>query len=258
MKFRPYLSLYRTIFLTLLIALPTTSLATDEWGTDEWSYRLSPYLWASAMEGKVRTLPPAPEAEVDMSFSDIWDNLDMGIMGFAEARKGRLGLYADVVYMDLGAKAKTPGPLFGGADLDFALTKISLGGSYGLSKSSEHELDLMAGLNLYNLDNELKLKTGLLAARSISDDESWQDVILGLKGKMDINENWYVNGWGTAAIAGDSDKQWDVYGGLGYRYSDSISFVGGYRHMELDYHDDAFKFDAEFSGPLFGATFQFQ
>jgi len=239
-------------FLTLFI-LPVTGFAND----DEWNFRVSPYLWGSAMEGDIRTLPPLPPTDVDMSFSDIWDHLDMALMGFAEARKGRFGVFADLVYMDLSTRGKTSGPLFSGANIDFTLGHLSLGGSYELTQSDDYELNVLAGAYFWDIDNKLKLKTGLLPGQSVSDDEQWNDAFLGLKGKADINDDWYVNGWGMAAVAGDSDSAWDVYGGVGYRYSDSMSIVGGYRHMGLDYHNGPFSYDVEFSGPAIGLTFLF-
>jgi len=248
---------YLFLVATLLV-LPVTGLASD----DEWNFRLSPYLFAATMEGDVGTLPPLPPAEVDMSFSDIWDNLDMGLMGFAEARKGRFGLFADLLYMDLSADGDTPrGVLFSEFDVEFTLSHLALGGSYELTQANDYELNALAGVFFWDVDNKLKLEAGafpgLVPGMSISEDKSWNDVFLGLKGKADINDKWYVNGWGMAAVDGDSDSAWEVYGGVGYNYSDSTAIVGGYRHMELDYDKGSILFDVEFSGPAIGVTFLF-
>jgi hypothetical protein len=55
------------------------------------------------MEGEAsfRGLPPQP---VEMSFGDIWENLDFGALAAFEAHNGRWGLATDVVFMNLGAK----------------------------------------------------------------------------------------------------------------------------------------------------------
>ncbi|RLD06037.1 MAG: hypothetical protein DRI65_07555 [Chloroflexota bacterium] len=240
------------VLLTLFI-LPVTAIASD----DEWEFNITPYLWGSGLKGDIGTLPPAPVVEADISFSDIMDNLDMALMVGGEARKGRFGLIGDVIYMDIGAGGKTPGTSYGGVDLDFTLKHLALGGSYELTQSDDYELNALAGAYIWDLDNKLGFKTGTLPGQSISDDARWNDIFLGLKGKADINDKWSVNGWGMTAVAGDSDAAWDIYGGVGYRYSDLVSIVGGYRHLELDYDNGPFLFDVEMSGPVMGATFSF-
>ena len=101
------------------------------------------------------------------------------------------------------------------------------------------------------------MNAGRLTARKISEHETWTDGFVGLRGKADIDTNWYVSGWGIAAVAGDSDSAWDVYGGVGYKYSDTLSVNAGYRHQEVDYDDGLFLFDVEMSGPTIGLQYRF-
>ena len=53
---------------------------------NKWQFEITPYFLAAAMNGKVGVGPV--ETDIDMSFEDIWDNLDLGLMGAFEARKG--------------------------------------------------------------------------------------------------------------------------------------------------------------------------
>jgi len=46
-------------------------------------------------------------SDMDVSFSDILDNLDMGFMGFAEHRRGKWSFIGDAVYMKLSADDTT-------------------------------------------------------------------------------------------------------------------------------------------------------
>jgi len=46
-----------------------------------------------------------PPINVGMSFSDILENLDAGLMGAFEARKGRWGVLLDAIYMKLEGSA---------------------------------------------------------------------------------------------------------------------------------------------------------
>ena len=45
--------------------------------------------------------------------------------------------------------------------------------------------------------------------------------------------------------------------GLGYEVTDSISMIGGYRALGVDYADGDFVFDVVQHGPILGAVFRF-
>jgi hypothetical protein len=134
---------------------------------------------------------------------------------------------------------------------------VSLGGSYRLARSQDYFVDAVTGVRFWDLDNELRLTPGALPEANVSDHESWQDLFIGLKGRAMINESWYVSGWGVAAVTGDSSLAWDLFGAVGYTYSDVTSFVIGYRHQEVDYENGLFLFDVELSGPILGVSFRF-
>jgi hypothetical protein len=61
-----------------------------------------------------------------------------------------------------------------------------------------------------------------------------------------------VGGFGAS-----SDVTWDVMGGVGYQYSDSVSFNLGYRALGVDYDHDGFVYDIVQQGPILGAVFRF-
>jgi len=64
-----------------------------------------------------------------------------------------------------------------------------------------------------------------------------------------MGSGWYASGWFGAAIAGESDSAWDVFGGIGYRFEPRHSVTVGYRHQSVDFRDGSFGFDVELSGP---------
>ncbi len=81
--------------------------------------------------------------------------------------------------------------------------------------------------------------------------------MIGLRGNYDFTPKFYVTGWGLIG-AGEADLDWDVAGALGYRFTDRISAVAGYRAMGVDYsNDDGFMFDVVEHGPIIGAVFRF-
>jgi hypothetical protein len=245
---------YWGLFLALF-AWPVNAFAG---GNGDWTFTVVPYAWVTGQEGKVATLPPAAPADLDISFSDVIDNLDIGLMGIIEARKGRFAIFSEVFYVGISTDAaNTPGPFYSGAEYEQDLWGITLGGFYELTQSDKYQLDAITGLRFWDLDNEFQLKAGTLPARNISHRENWNDLFIGLKGLFNLDKRWYLSGWVVAAVAGDSDSAWDVYGGVGYKYSDSFSLTVGYRHQEVDYEDGDFLYDIEMSGPAIGLNFLF-
>ena len=64
-----------------------------------WQLSLTPYVWALSVKGDVGV--GRTEADVDVSFSDILDNLNIAVMLELELRKGRFGLLSDTIYANL-------------------------------------------------------------------------------------------------------------------------------------------------------------
>jgi hypothetical protein len=255
-KFMMNLVSRRTSLHMAGLLVPVLSVPVTAHTADDWSYSFAPYVFALGLKGDIATLPPAGPAEVDIPFSDIWDHLDIALMGVGEARKGRFGLWGDLFYSRLSADADTPGRFFSGADYEQTLSFITAGGSWRMVESSNANLDMIAALRYSRLDNELDLDDGTLPGRKVEHDEDWVDPLIGVKGKMKFSNNWFVSGWAFGAVGGDSDSAYDLFGGLGYAFSDSHSLVAGYRHLEVDYENGDFLFDVEMAGPMLGFTFR--
>ena len=73
------------ILLTLLIVVfifnPLASAVAAEEKPDAqsgWEFQVAPYLWAISMNGDATV--KGQEADVDVSFSDIWDELNFAFM----------------------------------------------------------------------------------------------------------------------------------------------------------------------------------
>lgn len=147
------------------IAVASFVLSTSTFA-EGWEIKLSPYLWGSGMKGEVATLPGVPAAEIDITFEDILDNLDMAFMGTFEARKDRIGVFADIIYVSLDTgSAETPGAFFSGADYEQTLTTFLAAGTYRFSTPNTN-IDVLAGGRYWAVDNELSLDAGTLPARS--------------------------------------------------------------------------------------------
>jgi len=73
-----------------------------------WTFSATPYGWVTLLKGS--TTVKGHTTDVSVGYSELWDLVKqseipkdlMAFMGYFEARNGRLGLFADVVYLKVG------------------------------------------------------------------------------------------------------------------------------------------------------------
>jgi opacity protein-like surface antigen len=255
------------VFVVLLIVAGSGSILADDGSetadtssaSDEWRYGFAPYIWTAGLSGTVGSfgLPPV---NVDVSAQDVIENLDMAFMGVGIVQHGRWGLYTDIVYSDLSTNStNTPGPFFGSAKLKaktFFMTPML---EYQAIGNGWSELYPMAGMRVWYSETTISLTGGLLNGRSSTDSASWVDPTIGLRGRIKLDENLWLNGWGIIGGFGvDHDEfMWDVLGGVNYELNDWASVEVGYRATGTDYSNDGYVFDITMQGPVIGAVFQF-
>lgn len=252
---------------------------------DKWEFEVVPYLWMAAMKGDVTI--KGVEANVDMSFSDIWNDLTFGAMLKIEARKGRWGIFLDTVYMnledDIQGKRTFTGPLgqrtseiLADADISMKQWVLEFGGFYELVKTPVGQdkdkmmyLDLLVGGRYWYLSTDVDVNlvldtTGSTIARNISQSGSrdWIDPFVGLRTRIQLTKDLMlvlrgdIGGFGVG-----SDFSWNAAGYFGYKVSDMISLWAGYRALGVDYKSGSgnskFVYDMTFQGPVLGIGFRF-
>ena len=84
--------------LFLLAALLGCMMVTPTHAQENWT-EIGLYGFMTAIEGDVEI--GNVTTEVDVSFSDILDNLDLGFMGYAEHRRGKWAFILDVAYLGI-------------------------------------------------------------------------------------------------------------------------------------------------------------
>jgi hypothetical protein len=65
-----------------------------------WQITFTPNLWAAGLSGRLGVQPRVEE--VDLSFGDIIDQFDIGVMGLFEARRAPWVFRADLFFLNLG------------------------------------------------------------------------------------------------------------------------------------------------------------
>lgn len=211
-------------------------------------FRYAVYGWAEALDGDmtVRGL----DVPVSMDFSDILDDLDVGLMGAFEVGRGDWSLLTDINYTKLGTDVGAPG---GVIDLEFEQLLIQMVLSRRVVSNGVVDLDVMAGArgNWFDLD---VAQGGL--GRSV--DLDWVDPTVGVRFRTRLSPEFYLRG--LADIGGfgvESDLTWQVMLGVGWQFSESGGLLLGYRALGTDYSEGAFNYDVTAHGPVFGVEFRF-
>jgi len=232
-----------------------------------WTFEFTPYLWGAGMSGEVGA-GALPTMNVDMSFSDILDNLDAGLMGAFEARNGRWGLLFDAIYMKLAHSATAsrtgPGPIgsttTASAELEMTQTVYAAAVAYRAIEGRT-PLDVIGGARYAKLtvdaqiDGSFYAQTGTVAA---SAEKSWVDPYIGVRVQHPIAERWTLVGYADVGGFGvGSDFTWQALAGVNYEFSKSIAGKFGYRYLYVDYDKDGFRYDMGNSGLYLGAGIRF-
>jgi len=235
------------------------SEASADGGTgSDWKFSVSPYFWAAGISGTTSSLSGLPPVEFDESFSDIWDDLQFAGMIAGTARKGRFGFAGDLQYVETEAKSNSLDPLFSGEKFVSKTFLVSLLGDYIAFEKGRSIVALSAGARLWSVDTELELSPGILRGRKLTSGDTWVDPVVGVRGTLDVGANVFLSGWGYVGGFGvGSDMMADLFGGVGYRFSELISATVGYRWMKVDRESSSFLYDVEQEGVLAGLTFSF-
>jgi hypothetical protein len=88
--------------------------------------------------------------------------------------------------------------------------------------------------------------------------KSWIDPVIGMHGFWEINDRWFIHAGGDIGGFGvNSDLIWQANAEFGYRFSENVSALVGYRGLGVDYSDGGFLVDTVAHGPVIGMTFRF-
>jgi len=273
---RPGKSLLILMIVAFMLAALAPSVTAEEKPAESgWEFNVTPYLWAINMDGNATV--KGIDFDVDLPFSDIWDQLNFALMLAYEARKGSWGLWGDTIYANLGDD-NVGGPR-GLTNIEPTINVFwqGLGGYYRLGtwdladapgkKKPTVTVDTYAGLRYTYLDLKLKFKGAFRdRVNDVSDNKSWVEPLLGARTIWDLSERWSV------ALAGDiggvafgSDFAWDAFGLIGYQFDlfgdKNARALFGYRALSQDYTDgsgrDKFKWDITMHGPILGLDIGF-
>lgn len=263
---------------TTLLALALTGLAPvaaqAESADDDWQYQAAIYLWVPSIGGESSFPAGSGGSSVDITGEEVLDALDMAFMGNASAKKGKWGLWTDLVYGDFSADksgsrdftiGNTPIPGDVNANLKYDLTTWiwTVAGTYELVKKPNYTLDLLGGARYldvsqtldWTINGDISALPPVSRTGSAELSNTYWDGIVGVKGVADLGSEhkWFIPYYLDVGT-GQSDLTWQVNAGIGYRFNWG-ALVATWRY--LDYKQDSNDpiQSVYLNGPLFGASF---
>lgn len=234
------------------LALLLGPQAAAQSGSDGWQFMVAPYLMGAGLDGSV-TLA-AFESDVDVPFDQIIDNLDMAFMGHFDMRNERWILSSDIFYVDLGNdKDVAPGTVTAG----LKETLFEVAGGLRVTPA----FTVLAGARWVDLSTDLRYQGPVVDDRADAS-ASWVDPFVGAHLFVPLAERWQLGVHGDIGGFGvGSELAWQVYADVGWKASDLMTILLGYRAIAMDYEQgsgrDYVNYDLTIAGPQLGAAFTF-
>jgi hypothetical protein len=253
MRFRTK-SVAHGIASACMLSAATGVMAMEDVERDEWELGAEIYLWGAGIGGNTTA-----GDEIDLSFSDLFSNLDMGFMGTVAARKGQWSLFADIVYKDVSDETGSTATIIGypvktQVNVELKGFISTFAGAYRIVGTDAARFELLAGARYLWLENNLEFDIGGVSEKYSASGRVW-DGIVGVRGQADLDDKWYL-GYYLDVGTGGSDLTWQALAAVNYRF-EKVDASLGYRHLDWDF-DDVETFDnLNVSGPYLGVKFHF-
>jgi hypothetical protein len=233
-------------FLGTALGTPVAAQVAAQSERPGWAFSFTPYLWFTGLHGNVGVGPLV--APVDLSFGDVLDNLDIGLMGAFEARRDPWVVRTDMFYVSVSQQA---GPV------EVTSKQFMLQPEVGhvILRRPWGGVDALVGARYWHLGLDLTDPTAQPQAASA--DKDWVDVTVGAGWRYRAGDRWRL--YAKADLgAGGADFTWQALGGAGYDLGSCCTLTAAYRYLDVDYgKDDGFVYDVHFNGPAVGMTFRF-
>ncbi len=236
-------------------------LAADK----KWAFSVTPYLWMVGLDGTMAV--KGVEADVDVDFGDILDNLDFAGEVHLEAKRGKWGLFFDPTYVKVGMSGNNG---LTSVDVESKFVMIEIGGFYEVldrdlgSSGRFHVVGApLIGLRWIYLSVDVDFSGGP-PIPDVDESEDWLDLFVGWRSTFTLSPKWTLHtrtDIGGFDIGGSSDFAWNSQILFGYQMTKRSTLMFGYRSLDVDYDSGSgsslFKYDVTSSGPVIGTMIRF-
>jgi len=192
--------------------------------------------------------------EVDSKSSE---KLDMVFMGSYGLRKENYSFLSDIIYLKTSNHKEVAVLKTGNVESKHEIKAWMLGfyGGYNVLNTPRVSMDAIGGLRYFSLSLDATVDLTKNYAPSVSPSTHVTDAIVGVRGFVNIKDNWYMP-YHFDIGAGDSDLTWQAYTGVGYHFGWG-DVVLSYRAIHYDVGDSNLVEEFDLRGPQLGAIFRF-
>lgn len=225
---------------------------------------VAPYVWIPGIKGQITTFGVQQNISIDTS--DVLSHLhdaNGALQLHLESGVGQYGLIVDTNIIRMSQTRSFTG---GALDFDLQQTLLEVLGMYrmlevpseGMQKQSA-SVDLLGGARYYNFTNGLNVTftDPTIPTVPLGQSASWVDLVVGVRGRAPITQG--LDGFLRADIGGfgigtSSTFAWNLIAGLDWHPTDHLSFLAGYRVLDIDESQGSgtaeFAFNAKMQGPF--------
>jgi hypothetical protein len=234
----------------------TTSPEPKETVSDPgWHASITPYIWFSGITGTVGAA--GHDTGVHASFGDIFNYLNIGLMGQFEVRHNRVVMPLDFMWMKLSDEKGLP------IDQEAESIKATMNETmitpkigYRVVDKKRVKVDALMGFRYWHAGLDLKLQP-TIEGGNFSKSADWVDGVGGARIEAGLTPKLSLIVGGDAG-GGSARSDYQVAGLLGYKISRRWVLLAGYRYLSVNYRPNGyaqFVYDVNMPGMILGATF---
>jgi hypothetical protein len=224
---------------------------------NSWHFAVSPYLWFPGVHGTIAG-PNGRSLAFRASPGDLLSHFRFGLMGAVEARRKRIVVPIDLMWIRLGADNAVAAPGLGVVtSANMTATELIFTPKIGYRVIDEKgfKADVLSGIRFWHFGESLHFNPSLLGL-NFNGSQNFVDPLVGgriqmaLSPKIVVNALGDVGGWGVG-----SQLEYQFAALLGYRIKPALVLQAGYRYLNIDYRRTrGVVFNATTAGVIFGAT----
>ena len=238
----------------------------------DWRFIFQSQWWLPLrIKGPVEVGSTSTDMNIDLR--TLLEDLNFVIEGGFELTNDQWSFLVWGVYLNVGTDVSTT--LAGGAtfdtSLDFKMTIVDMVVAYRVgdwplesSDTASLNLDLLAGLIVWDTDLEIRERGPLGFDPGISEQDAWVDFIIGGRIGFNISDKFSaslrgeVGGFG---IGSSSDLTWNITLVGEYKLSSKVGVIAGYRYLDVDWEQGSgssrIGYDWAIHGPILGVNIHF-
>lgn len=237
-----------------VVAAPRAALAQAT-PSDAWQVEVAPfYFWASQLSGDMTVRNDI--IPISLSFSDAVKHLAGTFTLHFEARKRRIGVMSDVMFMRLTTDATftLPNAVAVTGNLKLNNTLFEIGGTYLVVPAKE--LSIIGGVRTYNISPTIDFNTAAIAVQPVDVSKTVTDGFVGFTLRPRLGQKAIL--FSRADIGGGgSDMGWSAAIGVEFQFKPWGGLAVGYKVFGIDVENDTLqavptKYDVKQYGPIFG------